>query len=37
MLSAGLGAHLMGGQEGYIFDLSKGVLNGFFTEMKVSF
>jgi hypothetical protein len=37
MLSAGLGAHLMGGQEGYIFDLSKGVLNGIFTELKVSF
>ncbi|MBK8491547.1 MAG: hypothetical protein IPL49_11865 [Saprospirales bacterium] len=36
-LSASAGAHIMGGPDQSIYDLSKGVLNGAFAELKVTF
>lgn len=36
-LSATLGAHVMGGPEGFIFNYSKEVLNGVFAELRVRF
>ena len=36
-LSAAAGAHIMGGPEQSIFELSQGVLNGAFVELKVNF
>jgi len=36
-LSTTLGAHVMGGPQGFIFDYAKEVLNGIFAELKVRF